>query len=109
MTTLFSATLGGPLVKTAAFSYGVRKAMRGDGTRKAKTEQVMGRLFWFGIGVGVAVFAVVKARQLTRRPTPRRSASGSPTRRLGRRAGAATSPTGFELPWPSAKRSSARS
>src|SRR4029434_1870994 len=26
MTTLFSATLGGPLVKTAALSYGIRKA-----------------------------------------------------------------------------------
>ncbi len=36
MTSLFSATLGGPLVKTAAFSYGVRKAIRGDGGRKAK-------------------------------------------------------------------------
>jgi len=36
MSTLFSATLGGPLVKTAAFSYGIRKAIRGDGTRKAK-------------------------------------------------------------------------
>jgi uncharacterized protein YoxC len=35
LTSLFSATLGGPLVKTAAFSYGVRKALRGDG-RKAK-------------------------------------------------------------------------
>lgn len=35
LTSLFSATLGGPLVKTAAFSYGVRKAIRGDG-RKAK-------------------------------------------------------------------------
>ena len=34
MTTLFSATLGGPLVKTAAFSYGVRKAIRGDGSRR---------------------------------------------------------------------------
>jgi hypothetical protein len=30
MTTLFRATLGGPLVKTAALSYGVRKALRGD-------------------------------------------------------------------------------
>jgi uncharacterized protein YoxC len=29
LTTLFSATLGGPLVKTAAFTYGVRKAIRG--------------------------------------------------------------------------------
>ncbi|GAA3630368.1 DUF948 domain-containing protein [Microlunatus ginsengisoli] len=30
LTTLFSATLGGPLVKTAAFTYGVRKAIRSD-------------------------------------------------------------------------------
>jgi uncharacterized protein YoxC len=31
MTTLFSATVGGPLVKTAAFTYGIRKAIRGEG------------------------------------------------------------------------------
>jgi uncharacterized protein YoxC len=39
MTTLVSATLGGPLVKTAALTYGVRKALRGEGSvrrRKAK-------------------------------------------------------------------------
>jgi uncharacterized protein YoxC len=30
LTTLFSTTLGGPLIKTAAFTYGVRKAFRGD-------------------------------------------------------------------------------
>jgi len=36
LSTVFSATLGGPLVKTAALSYGVRKALRGDGTRRAK-------------------------------------------------------------------------
>lgn len=29
MATLFSATLGGPLVKTAAFTYGVRKTIKG--------------------------------------------------------------------------------
>ena len=29
LSTLFAATLGGPLVKTAAFSYGVRQAIRG--------------------------------------------------------------------------------
>ncbi|MBB1510040.1 DUF948 domain-containing protein [Tessaracoccus sp. MC1756] len=29
LSTLFAATLGGPLVKTAAFSYGVRKALKG--------------------------------------------------------------------------------
>jgi uncharacterized protein YoxC len=30
LTTLFSATLGGPLIKTAALTYGVRKALRGE-------------------------------------------------------------------------------
>lgn len=29
MSQLFSATLGGPMVKTAAFSYGVRSALKG--------------------------------------------------------------------------------
>ena len=32
LTTLFSATLGGPLIKTAAFTYGVRRAIKGDGS-----------------------------------------------------------------------------
>ena len=35
LTTLFSATLGGPLVKTAAFTHGVRQAIKG--TRKVKS------------------------------------------------------------------------
>lgn len=30
LTSLFSATIGGPLIKTAAFTYGVRRAFRGD-------------------------------------------------------------------------------
>jgi uncharacterized protein YoxC len=30
LTSLFSATLGGPLIKTAALTYGVRKALRGE-------------------------------------------------------------------------------
>ncbi|MDN5725661.1 MAG: DUF948 domain-containing protein [Propionibacteriales bacterium] len=38
MATLFSATLGGPLVRTAAFSYGVRQALRGRG-RVGKTRR----------------------------------------------------------------------
>ena len=33
MSTLFAATLGGPLVKTAAFTYGVRKALKGRKTK----------------------------------------------------------------------------
>ena len=39
MTNLFSATLGGPLVKTAAFSYGIRKAIKGNGSRKENKEK----------------------------------------------------------------------
>jgi len=35
LATLFSATLGGPLVKTAAFTYGVRKALKKDGAKSA--------------------------------------------------------------------------
>ncbi len=33
MTTLFTATLGGPLVKTAALTYGVRKALQSRGEK----------------------------------------------------------------------------
>ena len=36
LTSLFAATLGSPLVKVAAFSYGVRQAMSGRGSGKAK-------------------------------------------------------------------------
>ncbi|HMT90388.1 MAG TPA: hypothetical protein PKC73_12220, partial [Dermatophilaceae bacterium] len=35
LTSLFAATLGGPLVKVAAFSYGVRSAMGGRSARAA--------------------------------------------------------------------------
>ena len=40
MTSLFSATLGGPLVKTAAFSYGVRKAIKSNGSRRKAKRSV---------------------------------------------------------------------
>ena len=36
MTSLFSATLGGPLVKTAALCYGIRKAIRVTGGSAAQ-------------------------------------------------------------------------
>jgi uncharacterized protein YoxC len=42
LTSLFAATLGSPLVKVAAFSYGVRRAMsdrrRGDVEKRVKTQ-----------------------------------------------------------------------
>lgn len=34
LSTVFSSTLGGPLIKTAAFSYGVRQAVTGRGGKK---------------------------------------------------------------------------
>ncbi|MET1004629.1 MAG: DUF948 domain-containing protein [Propionibacteriaceae bacterium] len=37
MATLFSATLGGPLVRTAALTYGVRKAFRGGDKSPVKS------------------------------------------------------------------------
>lgn len=36
LSSLFTATLGGPLVKTAAFSYGVSKALKARRKRKAE-------------------------------------------------------------------------
>jgi uncharacterized protein YoxC len=36
LTSLFAATLGSPVVKVAAFTYGVRSAMSGSGKRKAR-------------------------------------------------------------------------
>jgi uncharacterized protein YoxC len=35
LTSLFAATLGSPVVKVAAFTYGVRSAMKGSAARKA--------------------------------------------------------------------------
>ncbi|MER7012138.1 DUF948 domain-containing protein [Saccharopolyspora sp. NPDC000359] len=42
LSSLFTATLGGPLVKTAAFSYGVSKALR---ARRKRKQEPAGRHF----------------------------------------------------------------
>ncbi|WP_190822816.1 DUF948 domain-containing protein [Saccharopolyspora pogona] len=42
LSSLFTATLGGPLVKTAAFSYGVSKALR---ARRKRRQEPVGRHF----------------------------------------------------------------
>ena len=39
LSTLFSATLGGPLVKTAALTYGVRQALKGSGSEKRRAKR----------------------------------------------------------------------
>jgi uncharacterized protein YoxC len=43
MSTLFAATLGGPLVKTAAFSYGVRSAIKGRREGRAAVRSKRGQ------------------------------------------------------------------
>ena len=43
LTSLFTATLGGPLVKAAAFSYGVSRALRRRRRSKALDEAAAGR------------------------------------------------------------------
>jgi predicted PurR-regulated permease PerM len=43
LTSLFAATLGSPLVKVAAFSYGVRQAMSGRGSAKSSKRRKGGR------------------------------------------------------------------
>jgi hypothetical protein len=36
LSTLFMSTLGGPMIKTAAFTYGVRQAIAGKKAKRAK-------------------------------------------------------------------------
>src|SRR6476469_6110580 len=43
LTSLFAATLGSPVVKVAAFTYGVRSAMGAKGTRSAGSRSAGGR------------------------------------------------------------------
>ena len=43
LTSLFAATLGSPVVKVAAFTYGVRSAMSGSGKPKARRSRRRGR------------------------------------------------------------------
>ena len=81
LTSLFTATLGGPLIKVAAFSYGVRKAGRRELKNAAPLEAVqrrqaecrrMRRLFWLASGVTVGVSVVPQGvRRPRSRLTPR--------------------------------------
>ena len=74
LTSVFTATLGGPLVKTAALSYGLSKAI----TRAQEEERREGReegrqvkrLFWLGVGVVTGVVLSRKAAETARQATP---------------------------------------
>ena len=104
LTSVFAATLGGPAIKVAAFSYGVRKALGGrdaDGPRSSKRGQgralqgrdqggargqeegliAVRRLFWISVGASVGVLVVRKLQQTADALTPvrrrrRRCAAG---------------------------------
>ena len=70
---------------------------------------MLGRLFWFLLGAGLAIWVFLKIRSMLRQASPKRSHLRSPTPRPGSAPRRAASPTGFELPWPSAKRNSVTS
>ena len=80
LSSLFTATLGGPLVKVAALSYGVRKASQArklknaPPSKRSRQRQAefsgMKRLFWVGVGVAVGVSATRKVTQAAHRASP---------------------------------------
>ena len=90
LTSLFTATLGGPLVRAAAFSYGLNKAIkarRGGQGRRAQARPPlavgsapMKRLFWLGVGLAAGAYVDPPGRQAAARASPpQASAPTSPT------------------------------
>ena len=73
LTALFAATVGSPMIKVAAFSYGVRQALGGL-TRERPQGPLMRRLVWVGVGVVVTVVVIRKGRaiigRVRARPAP---------------------------------------
>ena len=83
LTSLFAATLGSPIIKVAAFSYGVRKAAgkrdHDEMTKRVKAElkaekgeqeAVSRRLIYISFGAVAGVLAVRRATQAAQRYTP---------------------------------------
>lgn len=84
LTAAFSATLGSPLVKVAAFSYGVRRAASKDAKAKAKRERRTSRRGAGRTG-GADVAAEPKATTKAATKTPG-TAKKTPTKRSPRKA-----------------------
>ena len=86
LTSLFTATLGGPLVRAAAFSYGLNKAIKArragrDAGAHSRARPPQGggevkRLFWLGLGLAVGVYA---SGGHPRRPAASRRPASGPT------------------------------
>ena len=80
LTSLFTATLGGPLVRAAAFSYGLNKAIKArragrdagahSRRRRRRGPASVKRLFWLGVGLAVGVYATRRASEAARSLTP---------------------------------------
>ena len=64
LTSLFAATVGGPMIKAAAFSYGVRTALSGTRGERAPGPMMARRLTWLVIGVVLTVVVVRKGRSV---------------------------------------------
>ena len=90
LTSLFAATLGSPVVKVAAFTYGVRSALSGAGKSsrghpRPSAQGLIGmrRLFWVALGATVGVLRSARSPRPprpTRPPTwPAGSPAGCPT------------------------------
>ena len=81
LTSIVSSTLGSPLIKVAAFSYGVRKTVQDRRDAEILRERratppcaeegaVMRRLFWLSMGVTIGALVVRKLSRLAERMRP---------------------------------------
>ena len=131
LTALFAATLGGPVVKVAAFTYGVRSALAdrpgqrtrrkvgrpdaGQQGRRPSGEaagsssrdgigRLMRRVFWVAVGAAAGVYAVRKVQKTLHAYSP----SGLAERAGGVGDRCAASPTRYGRAWPTARPSCAR-
>ena len=81
LTSLFTATLGGPLVRAAALSYGLSKAVKARregkdaGAHSRRPARPSGaaevkRLFWLGVGLAAGAYLTRRAAEAAQNLTP---------------------------------------
>ena len=136
LSTTVASTFGGPLVKVAAFGYGVRRALgaarttprprrrgpahrdrgphrpgrRGGSEAGRRTDAAMfRRTFWFTAGAAAGVWATTKVNRKLRQLTPESlAAQAAEQGDRGRATGSRTSPSTSAPAWPSARPNWAR-
>ncbi len=125
-TTTVASTFGGPLVKVAAFGYGVRRAIgsprtmcpqglpsyrdrgphrpvRATGKAKEADAAMFRRTFWFTAGAAAGVWATTKVNRKLKQLTPESLAARPRTRRSKPGTGSRTSRSTSATAWPSEK------